>query len=214
MDQLSSSTWLDRTEGFSLVELLVAMAVGIVVLGAMYSVFTIQNKTFTDQEELVVMQQNVRAAMDVMVREIGMAGYDPTRVNSDDDSSNDFYGVTVNSSQLQIKADLGGSGIDSSSQENIIYKFFGSPDYKITRNIGVGNQTLAENIESFTFKYLKSSDPTDTSTDHSSDVEATRSPDVRQIRITITGRTAKPSTTNGTRTYTLTSVVTPRNLAY
>ena len=33
--------------GFSLVELLIAMAVGLVVLGAVYSVFIIQNKTFS-----------------------------------------------------------------------------------------------------------------------------------------------------------------------
>ena len=63
--------------GFSLVELLIAMAVGLVVLAAVYSVFIIQNKTFSSQEDMVEMQQSVRAGMDMMAREIGMAGYDP-----------------------------------------------------------------------------------------------------------------------------------------
>src|SRR3990170_4847219 len=67
-----------RTGGFSLVELMIAMAVGLVVLGAMYSVFTVQNKTFGNQEEIVAMQQNVRAGMDMVTREIMMAGYNPT----------------------------------------------------------------------------------------------------------------------------------------
>jgi prepilin-type N-terminal cleavage/methylation domain-containing protein len=199
--------------GFSLVELLIALVVGMVILGAMYSVFTIQNKTFGSQEELVAMQQNVRAGMDMMAREIGMAGYDPCRVNSDSDPSNNFSGVTGNSTQLQIMADLDGNdppshncqspykGIDLYSQENIVYAFDAN-NKLITRNIGAGNHTLVENVDSLNFDYL----------DGSGNVPAT-SANVRRIRITITARTAKPAN-GGYRTYTLTSVIAPRNLAY
>lgn len=211
--------------GFTLVEMLIAMAVGMVVLGAMYSTFTIQNKTFANQEEIVAMQQSVRAGMDMMAREIGMAGYDPCSVNSDSDLSNNFSGVTVNSTQLQIKADLDGNdppsnncqspykGIDATSQENIIYAIASDAttanpnNKKITRNIGAGAQSFVENVESFTFEYLKSDGTT-----------ATTSAEVRQIRITITGRTAKPdpsySANGGYRTYTLTSVIAAINLAF
>ena len=201
--------------GFSLVELLIAMAIGLVVLSAMYSVFTIQNKTFSKQEQIVEMQQNARAAMDMMSREIRMAGYDPCSVNSDADSSNNFFSVTVDSTQLQIKADLDGNnplsnncqspykGIDATSQENIIYAF-DAANKKITRNIGAGAQPFAENIDSFTFAYL----------DGSGNVTTT-SAAVRQVRITITGRTAKPdpayTANGGYRTYALTSVVALRN---
>lgn len=193
--------------GFSLVEMLIAMAVGLVVLGATYSTFTIQNKTFTNQEEIVAMQQSVRAGMDMMAREIGMAGYDPTRVNSDTNSANNFSGVTVNTSQLQIKADLNGDGaIDATSQENIVYAL-DATNKQITRNIGAGAQSFVENVDAFTFEYLKSDG-----------TSATTSAEVRQIRITITGRTAKPdpsySANGGYRTYTLTSVIAPRNLAF
>jgi type IV pilus assembly protein PilW len=194
--------------GFSLVEMLIAMAVGMVVLGAMYGVFNIQSKTLGNQEEIVAMQQSVRAGMDMMAREIGMAGYDPTLVNS-------FIGVTLNASQLQIQADLDGSGaIDATSEENIIYAIAfdattANPNNKkITRNIGAGAQSFVENVNNFTFEYLKSDGIT----------SATTSAEVRQIRITITGRTAKPdssySANGGYRTYTLTSVIAPRNLAF
>lgn len=207
------------SRGFTLVEMLIAMAVGLVVLGAMYSTFTIQNKTFTDQEEIVAMQQSVRAGMDMMAREIGMAGYDPCSVNSDTDPSNNFSGVTVNSTQLQIKADLDGNdppsnncqslykGIDLTSQENIVYAL-DATNKRITRKISeaAGAQPFVENVDAFTFAYL----------DNSGNVTAT-SAEVRQIRITITGRTAKPdpsySANGGYRTYTLTSAIAPRNLA-
>ena len=207
-----------RAGGFSLVELLIAMTVGLVVLGAAYSVFTLQNKIFGNQEELVVMQQNVRAGMDMMAREIGMAGYDPCGVNSNSDPSDNFSGVTVSSTQLQIKADLNGNdplsnncqspykGIDSSSQENVIY-VNDTANYQITRNIGGGAQSFVENVQSFTFEYL----------DGNGNVTATPA-NVRRIRITITGRTAKPdpayTANGGYRTYALTEVIAPRNLAY
>jgi type IV pilus assembly protein PilW len=193
--------------GFSLIEMLIAMTVGLVVLGAMYNVFTIQNKAFGNQEEIVAMQQGVRAAMDMLAREVGMAGYDPALVNSDANSANDFSGVTVSASQLQIRADLDGNGaIDATSQENTVY-IFDAANKRITRNIGAGAQPFAENIDAFTFEYL----------DGSGSVAAAAA-DVRRIRITITGRTARPdpsySPNGGYRTYTLISVVAPRNLAF
>lgn len=201
----------DRTpylrRGFSLVELLIAMAVGMVVLGAMYSVFTIQNKTLKNQEEIVAMQQNVRAGMDMMAREIGMAGYDPAGVNKDASSVNNFISVPVSDAQLQIRADLDGDGaIDATSQENVIY-VFDTVNNRITRNIGAGAQAFVENVNGFTFAYRDENDG-----------PATTSASVRQVRITITGRTAKPDPTynanGGYRTYTLTSVIWPRNLSY
>jgi len=206
-----ASSSLGRTAGISLVELMIAMAVGLVVLGAVYSVFTIQNKTFGNQEQMVEMQQNVRAAMDMMTREIRMAGYDPLGVNSDNDTTNNFSGVTVNTSQLQIRSDTRGVGpddppdgiIQTNSQENIIY-VFDTGNKRITRNTGGGDQPLAENIDSFSFAYL----------DSSGNLTAV-SAEVRQIRITITGRTAKPdpayAANSGYRQYTLTSVIALRN---
>jgi type IV pilus assembly protein PilW len=201
---MGAPTFPGRVAGFSLVELLVAMTIGLVVLGGLYGVFTIQNRTFSKQELIVEMQQNARAAMDMMSREIRMAGYDPRNLNSDSNQTTNFFGVTVNSSRLQIKADLdGGGSIDASSQENIIYTF-DAANKKITRNIGAGAQTFAENVDSFTFAYL----------DGSGNVTGS-SADVRQVRITITGRTAKPdpayADNGGYRTYALTSVVALRN---
>jgi type IV pilus assembly protein PilW len=193
--------------GFSLIELLIAMVVGIVVLGALYGVFISQNKTFGNQEEIVAMQQSVRAGMDMIVREVRLAGYDPLRVNIDTNSANNFSGVTVSGTQLQVRADLNGDGvIDATSQENITYAY-DSANLRITRNSGSGAQPFVENVQAFTFAYL----------DVSGNVTAS-SANVRQIRITITGRTAKPdpaySANSGYRTYTLTAVATPRNMAY
>lgn len=180
--------------GFSLVELLIAMAVGLVVLGVAFSIFTVQNKSLNNQEQLVELQQSVRAAMDMMSREVRMAGYNPARAT--------FDAVTFDTSQLEVRADLDGSaGING--DEDIIYAY-DSVNKIITRNAGSGAEPLAENIDAFTFQYLDSAgNPAATSTA------------VTMVRITITGRTAQPdpdySANSGYRTYTLTSDVTRRN---
>lgn len=66
---------MKHDNGFSLVELLIAMAIFGVVAGAVYSVYHTQQKSYLAQQEIVAMQQQLRAAMQLMEREIRMAGY-------------------------------------------------------------------------------------------------------------------------------------------
>lgn len=61
--------------GFTLTELLITMAVTGMIVGAIVSSFILQRKSYVRQEQVTVMVQNTRAAMDMMVREVRMAGY-------------------------------------------------------------------------------------------------------------------------------------------
>ena len=184
--------------GFSLVELLVALGVGMIALAAFYGVFTIQNKRFNIEEQVAEMQQNVRAGVETITMDVRMAGYDPAGVAN-------FSGITVSSTQLELKFDLDGNGAIAGA-EDVIYKF-DSANKRITRNVGGGDQPFMENVQAFTFAYL----------DSAGNVTTTSSL-VRQIRISITGKTNKPdpayTANGGYRTYTLTTYVTPRNLFY
>ncbi|MDH5525316.1 MAG: PilW family protein [Desulfobulbaceae bacterium] len=69
---------MGRSKGFTLVELLVAMLMGGVVIAAIYTTFNAQRQSYYEQDEVTQMQQNLRAALDMMSREIRMAGYNPT----------------------------------------------------------------------------------------------------------------------------------------
>jgi type II secretory pathway pseudopilin PulG len=64
----------DREQGFSLVELLVAMLVTMIVTGAIYGLLAQGNNAFRREPELVDRQQNIRIAMDVIQRDIAAAG--------------------------------------------------------------------------------------------------------------------------------------------
>ncbi len=199
--------------GFTLVELLIAMTIGLVILAALSSTFLMQRKIYDVQEQIAEMVQTARAAMDMMTREIRMAGYDPAGVNSDMDTSNDFNGIPYNAdtSTIDVYTDLNNiPGIDnpSGSYEHITY-LYDSANNQIDRNTntGSGNQPFAENIDEFSVLYQNSDGNATTTTAN-----------IRQIKITITARTSRPdpdySANNGYRTYILTSFVTPRNLAF
>jgi len=189
-----------RNPGFTLVEVLISLVIGMVVLAALYAVFTIQNKNFAKQEQIGEMQQIARTAMDSMAREITMAGYDPNQTTPAN------AGITAASAtSLSFTSDLNGNGDTADANESVAYAFDGA-NYRITRNTGGGGQPFAENIQGLTFTYY----------DAAGAVTATAA-DIRRIQIGITARTAKPDpaylANNGYRTYTLTSFVTPRNLS-
>ncbi len=64
-----------RCQGFTLVELLVVLAIVGIVMGGIYSVFVRSNRVYISQEEVVAAQQEARSALDILGREIRMAGF-------------------------------------------------------------------------------------------------------------------------------------------
>jgi len=73
----SSTKTLKRSSAFTLIELLVSMTISLAVLAAVAKTFTVQTRQNGAEEQMAQMQQNVRGALDLMVREIQMAKYDP-----------------------------------------------------------------------------------------------------------------------------------------
>lgn len=65
--------------GFTLVELLVALAMSALVMAAIFRLSMDQQKVHIAQGQVAEMQQNIRAAMTLLVKDIRMAGYDPTK---------------------------------------------------------------------------------------------------------------------------------------
>ena len=61
--------------GFTLVELMTAITIGLIVLGGAATVMVGANKNYKVQEDLARIQENARFAMEFLAREIRMAGY-------------------------------------------------------------------------------------------------------------------------------------------
>ncbi len=61
--------------GFTLIELLVAIALGMVILAGLFRTFKVQQDSYVLQDQVSAMQQNLRAAMYLITRDLQMAGY-------------------------------------------------------------------------------------------------------------------------------------------
>jgi type IV pilus assembly protein PilW len=64
-----------KDRGVTLIELLIALVISSILIAAVYRTFIGQQKTYTVQEQVVDMQQNVRVAINKMMREIRMANF-------------------------------------------------------------------------------------------------------------------------------------------
>lgn len=64
-----------ENSGFTIIELLVAIALGLVILAGLFRTFKVQHDTFVVQDQVAVMQQNLRAAMYLITRDLQMAGW-------------------------------------------------------------------------------------------------------------------------------------------
>ncbi len=173
-------------QGFTIVELLVGMVVSLLAMGAIYSTFLSQHKSYLVQGEVAAMQQNLRAAMFYMQREIRMAGCDPL------DTGN--FGITAaNANSITFTEDIGGSAVgnppDGTLQagENITYSRSGG---NLARNVGGGNQAVAQNIDALNFVYLDANGST-----------TALLADIRSVEITIVARISRgllPTVNNNT----------------
>lgn len=68
------SIYLKKNKGFTLVEILIVVAIMGLIIGSLYSVYLTHQKSAFTQEEVVEVQQNLRIAMEYITRDIRMAG--------------------------------------------------------------------------------------------------------------------------------------------
>ena len=62
------------SKGVTLIELLVVLVISTILIGGIYRLFITQSKVYTVQEQVVEVQQNTRAAMEIMLKDLRMTG--------------------------------------------------------------------------------------------------------------------------------------------
>ena len=132
--------------GFTLVELLIAMAISGVIMTGVYSAFKTQQDSYLAQDQIAEMQQNIRAGFYLMASDIRMTGYDPL------DTGN--YGVeSATSSKFVFTVDFNDDGGTVGSGERFTYELYTTgAGIRALRKIA-GQSAVAENIEQLEFYY-------------------------------------------------------------
>jgi type IV pilus assembly protein PilW len=179
-------------QGFTLMEILVAMAISGIVMGSIYMTYYSQQRSYILQEQVAAMQQNHRTAMYYMEREIRMAGYNPTwaagadldtdgvdndcdtfidGLDPEGDESTSIGIITNGANSINFTIDDNGDGDICDTNENITYALDGSD---LVRN----NAVIAENMVSLAFDYLDENN-----------ISTPTLADIRSVQITLTART-------------------------
>ena len=178
--------------GFTLIELLITVAISGIIMTGVYTAFKSQNDSYQAQDQVVEMQQNIRAALELLTQEIRTAGYDRTRT-----AGSGIVTATVD--RLGFTQDLNADGDTTDTDEAVTYGFSLAEDgdadgvadsggAPLGRNSGTatgvggsGFQSIAENFHAIEFRYL----------DSDGNVTATIG-DIRSIQVSVLARARRP----------------------
>lgn len=80
--RILNTEYISNKKGFTLVEIMIAIAVGFVIMLAIGAVIRTGLRSSVGIEAKTTTQQDVRAALEMMALEIGMASYNPPRLGS------------------------------------------------------------------------------------------------------------------------------------
>ena len=163
-----------KERGVTLVELMISLSMFAVIISAMYNMFNFQQKSYSVQDNVAVMQQNVRVGLGYMVKEIRMAGYipdgiPPNKLSPSNDSlpSSPFTtnGVSesveeATASAITLQADIDGDNITEAVRYTL-----DAGNNTLTREVwkwnagatswdaSTGPEIVAEDIENVVFNY-------------------------------------------------------------
>ncbi len=69
-------------KGVTLIELLIVLVLSGLVIGGIYRLFVAQTRAYTVQDQVVEVQQSIRSSMEILLRDLRMAGFDSDSVGS------------------------------------------------------------------------------------------------------------------------------------
>jgi len=179
-------------QGFTMIELLVAMVVSLLAMAAIYSTFLAQHRSYQVQNESAEMQQNIRAAMFYMQREIRMAGSNPFKslplsafgITAAGQNSITFTEDVRSLIPPAVGSPDGFVNVNNVPDEDITYTLNGTNLDRTDNNAngGLGDtQTVAQNIDWLDFVYLDGTG-----------VPTAILANIRSVEITIVARTTDP----------------------
>jgi type IV pilus assembly protein PilW len=107
-----------KKNGFSMIELLISMAIFSIMSAAIYGIYISTSRASTVQNASAGAQQNVRGGLELMVQDIRMAGYNPAGINPNPSSIE-----ITDSNKIRITSDRNENGsIDNTALERITYE--------------------------------------------------------------------------------------------
>ncbi|HUL36254.1 MAG TPA: PilW family protein [Thermodesulfobacteriota bacterium] len=204
-------------KGITLIELLVVLVLTGLVIGGIYRVFVAQTRAYTVQDQVVEVQQSIRSAMEILLRDLRMAGYDNDSLTSKISIANPIVVDPANGDQ---KVTVNYEYDDTHRHEVMYYLDNGNLVRQLTiwPDVGASTQTtdvILEHVQALNFTY-----GVDTNSDGSLDswvsAGAIGMNKVVAVRVALTANPdqTNPDVKDWVSPRTLTSAVTLRNLCF
>ena len=138
-----------KSGGFTVTELVLALAIMMIVISAMVSLLISLNGAFVVQNVTAGVQQVTRSGINIMTRSIRMAGLNPLKINR--------VGILQASvNKFRFQQDTNSSGtIDIGKNEDIAYLL--NDNHQLIRQKdgnSRSNKSLIDHVNSLTFKYF------------------------------------------------------------
>jgi type IV pilus assembly protein PilW len=130
--------------GFTLVEVLVVVALVSLVFGTIYDVFATLNRSYTSENVKANLQQTGRIALEFMAQDIRLAGLDPLGTAT-------AGIVEIAADHIHFTADLNYDGDTADPFEDITYQFTGD---EIRQQNHLGAETLVDHVQAASFTGL------------------------------------------------------------
>ena len=185
--------------GFSMIELLIVIAILAILFTFMYKGFERLNRYYTAENVKASTQQSARIGIEMMVQDIRLAGLNPRGTAG-------ARVVAATPTSFQFTADLNLNGVIDYTItppfEDITYALNGT---RLQQTSQLGTEILLEDVNTLAFTYLD-----DTGTAIPAADLATRRADIRTVGITLTVN--RPAGRDGTVSRTYTTQVRCRNL--
>jgi type II secretory pathway component PulJ len=137
------------TGGFTVTELVLALAIMMMVMASIVSLLISLNRVYAAQSVIAGVQQVTRAGINIMTRNIRLAGLNPLKINQ--------IGILEASvNKIRFQHDTNGSGtIETGQNEDSAYLLNGNHQL-IRQKDGNSrsNKSLVDHVNDLTFKYL------------------------------------------------------------
>lgn len=142
-------------KGVTLIELLIALVICGMVAGGIYQVFIAQSKAYTVQEQVTEVQQSVRSTMEILLRDLRMAGFDNDNLLSTVTITSPIANLSDNS--ITVNYEYYDKALAQYQKHSVAYWRDGGSSSlirQLTVNDVAGPQeTLLENVENLNFRY-------------------------------------------------------------
>jgi type IV pilus assembly protein PilW len=183
--------------GFSIIEVLMAMAIVSIAFGTIYKSFEQLNRSYATENVKAGIQQGARIAVELMVQDIRLAGLDPLGT-AEAGFAAGIEAQLPTTNWIEFTADVNFDGdVDGADEfENIKYELVGD---ELRQTNHLGTEVMLDHVTALSFTFLNSEDLPTTVID-----------EIRSVTVSLTME--KPAGSAGMTSRTYTTTVRCRNL--